>query len=120
MSLRGEVRESVSLDEDDLSDVEDEVFIRDGKRGYKVQLRSIFYTYTLQPSSVRRRTGGQTTPDGPPEENREARSDDAIENQTALQSLLQTLLLHFRRFGHSDWYSNVGGLAPKIYSIFQA
>lgn len=36
MSLRGEVRESVSLDEDDLSDVEDEVFIRDGKRGYKV------------------------------------------------------------------------------------
>lgn len=36
MTLRGEVRESVSLDEDDLSDVEDEVFIRDGKRGYKV------------------------------------------------------------------------------------
>lgn len=36
MSLRGEVRESVSLDEDDLSDVEDEVFIRDGKHGYKV------------------------------------------------------------------------------------
>lgn len=36
MTLKGEVRESVSLDEDDLSDVEDEVFIRDGKRGYKV------------------------------------------------------------------------------------
>lgn len=36
MSLNGEVRESVSLDEDDLSDVEDEVFIRDGKSGYKV------------------------------------------------------------------------------------
>ncbi|XP_060520035.1 uncharacterized protein LOC132698145 isoform X2 [Cylas formicarius] len=36
MSLRGEVRESVSLDEDDLSDVEDEVFIRDGKNGYKL------------------------------------------------------------------------------------
>lgn len=36
MTLRGEVRESVSLDEDDLSDVEDEVFIRDGKKGYKV------------------------------------------------------------------------------------
>lgn len=36
MTLRGEVRESISLDEDDLSDVEDEVFIRDGKRGYKV------------------------------------------------------------------------------------
>lgn len=36
LSLRGEVRESVSLDEDDLSDVEDEVFIRDGKSGYKV------------------------------------------------------------------------------------
>lgn len=36
MNLRGEVRESVSLDEDDLSDVEDEVFIRDGKSGYKV------------------------------------------------------------------------------------
>ncbi|XP_022902074.2 uncharacterized protein [Onthophagus taurus] len=35
MSLSGEVRESVSLDEDDLSDVEDEVFIRDGKNGYK-------------------------------------------------------------------------------------
>lgn len=39
LSLRGEVRESVSLDEDDLSDVEDEVFIRDGKSGYKVSLR---------------------------------------------------------------------------------
>lgn len=38
MTLRGEVRESVSLDEDDLSDVEDEVFIRDGKRGYKVSV----------------------------------------------------------------------------------
>lgn len=38
MNLRGEVRESVSLDEDDLSDVEDEVFIRDGKNGYKVIL----------------------------------------------------------------------------------
>lgn len=37
MSLNGEVRESVSLDEDDLSDVEDEVFIRDGKSGYKVR-----------------------------------------------------------------------------------
>lgn len=36
MSLGGEVRDSVSLDEDDLSDVEDEVFIRDGKSGYKV------------------------------------------------------------------------------------
>lgn len=36
MTLKGEVRESVSLDEDDLSDVEDEVFIRDGKHGYKV------------------------------------------------------------------------------------
>lgn len=36
MSLRGEIRESVSFDEDDLSDVEDEVFIRDGKNGYKV------------------------------------------------------------------------------------
>ncbi|XP_023022317.2 uncharacterized protein [Leptinotarsa decemlineata] len=36
MSLRGEVRESISLDEDDLSDVEDEVFIRDGKNGYKL------------------------------------------------------------------------------------
>ncbi|CAG9855817.1 unnamed protein product [Phyllotreta striolata] len=35
MNLRGEVRESISLDEDDLSDVEDEVFIRDGKTGYK-------------------------------------------------------------------------------------
>lgn len=38
MTLRGEVRESVSLDEDDLSDVEDEVFIRDGKKGYKVKV----------------------------------------------------------------------------------
>lgn len=36
MTLGGEVRESISLDEDDLSDVEDEVFIRDGKCGYKV------------------------------------------------------------------------------------
>lgn len=36
MNLRGEIRESISLDEDDLSDVEDEVFIRDGKNGYKV------------------------------------------------------------------------------------
>ncbi|CAH1119834.1 unnamed protein product [Phaedon cochleariae] len=36
MTLRGEVRESISLDEDDLSDVEDEVFIRDGKNGYKL------------------------------------------------------------------------------------
>lgn len=36
MSLGGEVRESISLDEDDLSDVEDEVFIRDGKNSYKV------------------------------------------------------------------------------------
>lgn len=38
MSLGGEVRESISLDEDDLSDVEDEVFIRDGKNSYKVML----------------------------------------------------------------------------------
>ncbi|KAK4873363.1 hypothetical protein RN001_015392 [Aquatica leii] len=37
MNLRGEVRESVTLDEDDLSDVEDEVFIRDGKSGYKFE-----------------------------------------------------------------------------------
>ncbi|KAF5276755.1 hypothetical protein FQR65_LT16205 [Abscondita terminalis] len=37
MNLRGEVRESVTLDEDDLSDVEDEVFIRDGKTGYKFE-----------------------------------------------------------------------------------
>ncbi|XP_072398670.1 uncharacterized protein [Diabrotica undecimpunctata] len=36
MNLRGEVRESISLDDDDLSDVEDEVFIRDGKNGYKL------------------------------------------------------------------------------------
>ncbi|KAJ3662550.1 hypothetical protein Zmor_006894 [Zophobas morio] len=36
MSLGGEVRESISLDEDDLSDVEDEVFIRDGKNSYKL------------------------------------------------------------------------------------
>ncbi|CAH0546377.1 unnamed protein product [Brassicogethes aeneus] len=36
MQLGGEVRESISLDEDDLSDVEDEVFIRDGKNGYKL------------------------------------------------------------------------------------
>ncbi|KAK9885823.1 hypothetical protein WA026_013695 [Henosepilachna vigintioctopunctata] len=35
MTLNNEVRESVSLDEDDLSDVEDEVFIRDGKNSYK-------------------------------------------------------------------------------------
>lgn len=36
MTLGGEVRESISLDEDDMSDVEDEVFIRDGKNSYKV------------------------------------------------------------------------------------
>ncbi|EEZ99777.2 hypothetical protein TcasGA2_TC002556 [Tribolium castaneum] len=36
MSLGGEVRESISLDEDDMSDVEDEVFIRDGKNSYKL------------------------------------------------------------------------------------
>ncbi|XP_030750099.1 uncharacterized protein LOC115877888 [Sitophilus oryzae] len=36
MNLKGEIRESISLDEDDLSDVEDEVFIRDGKNGYKL------------------------------------------------------------------------------------
>lgn len=36
MNLKGEIRESISLDEDDLSDVEDEVFIRDGKNGFKV------------------------------------------------------------------------------------
>lgn len=36
MKLKGEIRESISLDDDDLSDVEDEVFIRDGKNGYKV------------------------------------------------------------------------------------
>ncbi|KAK5640326.1 hypothetical protein RI129_011137 [Pyrocoelia pectoralis] len=41
MNLRGEVRESVSLDEDDLSDVEDEVFIRDGKSGYKFEDMSV-------------------------------------------------------------------------------
>ncbi|XP_050299477.1 uncharacterized protein LOC126738245 [Anthonomus grandis grandis] len=35
MNLKGEIRESISLDEDDISDVEDEVFIRDGKNGYK-------------------------------------------------------------------------------------
>ncbi|XP_017771105.1 PREDICTED: uncharacterized protein LOC108558637 [Nicrophorus vespilloides] len=35
MSLGSEIRESISLDEDDMSDVEDEVFIRDGKNGYK-------------------------------------------------------------------------------------
>lgn len=29
-------RESISLDEDELSDVEDEVFIRDGRNGFKV------------------------------------------------------------------------------------
>lgn len=43
MTLKGEVRESISLDEDDLSDVEDEVFIRDGKRGYKVS----YYKYNI-------------------------------------------------------------------------
>lgn len=37
MTLNNEVRESVSLEEDDLSDVEDEVFIRDGKNSYKVR-----------------------------------------------------------------------------------
>lgn len=38
MSLKGEVRESISLDEDDISDdVEDEVFIRQGRHGFKVQ-----------------------------------------------------------------------------------
>lgn len=42
MSLGGEIRENVSLDEDDLSDVEDEVFIRDGKSG-KVCTTKIFY-----------------------------------------------------------------------------
>lgn len=36
MTLGGEVRESVSLDDDDLSEVEDEVFIRDRKNGFKV------------------------------------------------------------------------------------
>ncbi|XP_048525388.1 uncharacterized protein LOC109537293 [Dendroctonus ponderosae] len=36
MNLKGEIRESISLDEDDLSDVEDEVFIRDGKNGFKL------------------------------------------------------------------------------------
>ncbi|CAG9763246.1 unnamed protein product [Ceutorhynchus assimilis] len=36
MNLKGELRESISLDDDDLSDVEDEVFIRDGKNGYKL------------------------------------------------------------------------------------
>ncbi|XP_076263482.1 uncharacterized protein LOC143198239 [Rhynchophorus ferrugineus] len=36
MNLKGEVRESISLDEDDISDVEDEVFIRDGKNGFKL------------------------------------------------------------------------------------
>ncbi|XP_044747625.1 uncharacterized protein LOC123308894 [Coccinella septempunctata] len=35
MTLNNEVRESVSVEEDDLSDVEDEVFIRDGKNSYK-------------------------------------------------------------------------------------
>lgn len=30
-------RESVSLDEDEPSDIEDEVFIRDGRNGYKVK-----------------------------------------------------------------------------------
>lgn len=32
----GATRESISLDEDDLTDVEDEVFIRDGRNGFKV------------------------------------------------------------------------------------
>lgn len=36
MNLSGEIRESISLDDDDLSDVEDEVFIRDGKARFKV------------------------------------------------------------------------------------
>ncbi|KAL1517716.1 hypothetical protein ABEB36_001447 [Hypothenemus hampei] len=36
MNLKGEIRESISLDDDDLSDVEDEVFIRDGKNGFKL------------------------------------------------------------------------------------
>lgn len=45
MTLRGEVRESVSLDEDDLSDVEDEVFIRDGKRGYKVRVEDVMLMF---------------------------------------------------------------------------
>ncbi|CAH2014193.1 unnamed protein product [Acanthoscelides obtectus] len=36
LNLRGEVRESISFDDDDMSDVEDEVFIRDGKNGYKL------------------------------------------------------------------------------------
>ncbi|XP_066251301.1 uncharacterized protein [Euwallacea similis] len=36
MNLKGEIRESISLDDDDISDVEDEVFIRDGKNGYKL------------------------------------------------------------------------------------
>lgn len=36
LNLKSEVRESISVDEDDLSDVEDEVFIRDGKNGYRV------------------------------------------------------------------------------------
>lgn len=43
MTLKGEIRESISLDDDDLSDVEDEVFIRDGKNGYKVVVVYYFY-----------------------------------------------------------------------------
>lgn len=46
MTLSGEIRESISLDEDDLSDVEDEVFIRDGKNSYKV--RVIFFEESVQ------------------------------------------------------------------------
>lgn len=34
--VSGATRESISLDEDELSDVEDEVFIRDGRNGFKV------------------------------------------------------------------------------------
>lgn len=34
--LAAATRESVSLDEDEPSDIEDEVFIRDGRSGYKV------------------------------------------------------------------------------------
>lgn len=47
MTLGGEVRESISLDEDDLSDVEDEVFIRDGKNGYKVRTVVTFFSIVL-------------------------------------------------------------------------
>lgn len=36
----GVARESISLDEDDLTDVEDEVFIRDGRNGFKVKTYS--------------------------------------------------------------------------------